>query len=391
MKIVYLSNYFNHHQKPLADEMYAELGDGNYFFVETTLVPEFRKQLGYKETTAPYVLKYDGDLITKVNNLIMEADAVIYGEAPLSLIKNRLKSGKLTFRDDECRYRTISRYLKWPIYTYKSFFLNKGYLLCASAFGCRDYYVSGMNPNKCFRWGYFTEVKRYDNIEKLISSKSSKLKHCEEVSILWVGRFIRLKHPELPIKVARMLKDNGIGFHLTMIGTGILENKLRRMVAKAGVQDNFSFLGSMPPQEVRLYMEKSDIFLFTSDRNEGWGAVLNEAMNSACAVVASPVIGSAPYLIKDKHNGLFFKDQDPIDLYKKVKWLVENPKERKEMQKNAYTTMSQTWCPKNASKKIINLVSQLINNEDTKINEGPCSKAPLLYRNWYKSQLNANR
>ena len=34
-------------------------------------------------------------------------------------------------------------------------------------------------------------------------------------------------------------------------------------------------------------MEKADIFLFTSDRREGWGAVANEAMNSACALVVS--------------------------------------------------------------------------------------------------------
>ena len=36
-------------------------------------------------------------------------------------------------------------------------------------------------------------------------------------------------------------------------------------------------------------MEQADIYLFTSDRNEGWGAVANEAMNSACAMVADAI------------------------------------------------------------------------------------------------------
>jgi hypothetical protein len=36
----------------------------------------------------------------------------------------------------------------------------------------------------------------------------------------------------------------------------------------------------MPPEEVRVHMEQSNIYLFTSDFGEGWGAVLNEAMNS---------------------------------------------------------------------------------------------------------------
>lgn len=383
MKILYLSNYFNHHQKPLADEMYAALGEGNYYFVETTGVPEFRKKLGYKEITAQYVLRYEGDNISKVNTLIKEVDVVIYGEAPLTLIKKRLKSGKLTFRDDESRYKTISRYLKWPIYTYNSLFINRGYLLSASAFGCRDYCVSGMNPNKCYRWGYFTEVKRYENIDELTIKKSAGLKHPEDVSILWVGRLIGWKHPELPIKVAKMLKNDGIGFHLTLIGTGALEDKIKEMVEYFGIQENVSILGSMSPQDVREYMEKSDIFLFTSDRNEGWGAVLNESMNSACAVVASPVIGAAPYLIKDGENGLFFRDRDANDLYTKVKWLVENPRERIEMGKKAYYTMRDIWCPQVACKNLIKLSSALLENKLVDIEYGPCSKAPYLKRDWY--------
>lgn len=51
----------------------------------------------------------------------------------------------------------------------------------------------------------------------------------------------------------------------------------------------------MKASEVRSYMEKADIYLFTSDFNEGWGAVLNESMNSGCAVVASHAIGSVPF------------------------------------------------------------------------------------------------
>jgi glycosyltransferase involved in cell wall biosynthesis len=45
------------------------------------------------------------------------------------------------------------------------------------------------------------------------------------------------------------------------------------------------------------------VFIFTSDRNEGWGAVLNEAMGSGCAVVAADLIGSVPYLIEHKKMG----------------------------------------------------------------------------------------
>ena len=45
-------------------------------------------------------------------------------------------------------------------------------------------------------------------------------------------------------------------------------------------------------------MEKSHIHLFTSNHLEGWGAVVNEAMNSGCAVVANREAGAVPYLIE---------------------------------------------------------------------------------------------
>ena len=89
MKIVNLSNYFNHHQKPLADEMYRLLGD-DFHFIETQEIPDFRKILGYQEVKTPYVLKYNEQTREEIDEMIMEADAVIYGEAPLDLIKKRL-------------------------------------------------------------------------------------------------------------------------------------------------------------------------------------------------------------------------------------------------------------------------------------------------------------
>ena len=54
-------------------------------------------------------------------------------------------------------------------------------------------------------------------------------------------------------------------------------------------------------------MEQADVFLFTSNYLEGWGAVLNEAMNSACAVVAGHGIGAVPFLLKHGKNGLVYK------------------------------------------------------------------------------------
>ena len=135
-------------------------------------------------------------------------------------------------------------------------------------------------------------------------------------------------------------------------------------------------------------MEESDIYLFTSDRAEGWGAVLNESMNSACAVVSSPEPGAAPFLIKDGYNGLFFKNHDWCDMSRKVMWLIDNPVERKRMAREAYITMVGQWSPKVAAANLVSLIRSVRDGRKPEISDGPCSKAGYLPQGWYKCGKN---
>lgn len=376
MKVVYLSNFFNHHQKPLSDNLF-KLTNGNYWFIETWDMPEEQRTLGYQKMSEPYVLKYEASTKEKIERLIFDADVVQYGEAPLSLIKKRVRAGKLVIRDDECRYRNWTKFFKWPVYTYNSLYLNKGYLLCASAYAPIDYLLSGMPPRKCFKWGYFTEVKKYTDIDALISKRDSA---SGKVKILWVGRLVKLKHPESVVYIANHLRKCNINFEISIIGVGKEEKTLRKKINKNELESCITLLGAMPPQEVRKHMELSDVFLFTSDRNEGWGAVLNESMNSACAVVAGNNIGSVPYLIKDGVNGLIFKDKNWTDLAKKVEWLATHEAERKMLSKNAYYTMVNIWNADNASRNLLKLYDALLNHTENSVVEGPCSDAPIMLR-----------
>lgn len=377
MQIVYLSNFFNHHQKPLADELYSILGD-SYSFIESWAgIPSEQAKLGYHTYDVPYVIKYSENK-EKVDRLLLDADVVIYGEAPLSMIKDRILSGKLTIRDDESRYKNPNRFLKWPIYTYNSLYLNKGYLLCASAYAPIDYLLSGMNPKKCFKWGYFTEVKQFADIDALMQNKSYKKNG--HVTILWTGRLISLKHPEYMIDLAQRLKLEGFDFSIKIIGTGKLESRLRKRIIDGNLEQHISLLGSMSPEMVRQYMEEADIFLFTSDRREGWGAVLNESMGSACAVIADGNIGSVPYLIDNGVNGLIYKSTDVEDLINKVMYLLQHPSLIEEMGRRSYATMRDLWNGKVAAKHLMKLCTALLKGEPTPIKEGPCSPAPIVLR-----------
>ena len=107
MKIVFVSNFFNHHQKPVADAMFALLGDG-YHFIETKPITEERLKMGWgKDEKPPYVKQtYMSEEDSRESRRIIDdADVVILGSAPYELLLPRLKQKKLTFKCSERKYK----------------------------------------------------------------------------------------------------------------------------------------------------------------------------------------------------------------------------------------------------------------------------------------------
>lgn len=304
MKITFISNYFTHHQSELSKAL-AGIEDASYWFIETQIMEDERKNMGWAMSELPpYVLtcRYYKENRKTCQRLIDESDVVILGSAPLALVKGRLKNGQLTFFHSERIYKSGYEAYKFPI-RFLRFFRRYGryknvYMLCASAFAAADYAKTFTFLNKTYKWGYFPKVKKYESVEKIIDCK-------KPASILWVARLIEWKHPDASIEVAKRLKVDGYRFIMSLIGNGELEERLKKRIADEGLSDCVHMLGAMKPEQVREHMEQSEVFIFTSDRNEGWGAVLNEAMNSGCAVVASHAIGSVPFLINDGENGLY--------------------------------------------------------------------------------------
>lgn len=387
MNVVFISNYYTHHQAPFCEAMY-KLTNGHFCFIETSPMEEERKSMGWmQDNTKSFVKNVYANEQDKVEceGLINNADIVIKGNGPYELIRKRIKAGKLTFIYSERVYKNNKERRKIPFHYFKFGKWYRGYsnlfLLCASAFASADYKINGCFVNKAFKWGYFTELRKYDNVDVLLEEK--KLKH-HSVSILWAARLIEWKHPEYAVYVAKKLKDEGFSFILNIIGNGEKEKAIKRMIDEQDLSDCVKMLGAMSPDEVRNQMECSDIFLFTSDQNEGWGAVLNESMNSACAVVASHAIGSVPFLINDGENGLIYKDGDIEDLYSKVKWLIENEEKRIDVAQKAYYTVAKQWNAENAASRLLILASSLHKGEITPFENGVCSVAHILQNNWYR-------
>ncbi len=387
MKIAFFSNFLNHHQLYICENLF-KLTDGQFRFIATIPINAERLNLGYEDMNQKeFVIRAyeDASQHTEALKWCLESDVMIFGSAPEKYAQMRIESGKPLFRYSERLFKNGIIHAYTPeaiknLYNKYGKHRNKPiFMLCASAYTAMDFHRAGVFEKKAFRWGYFPEVKLYEDIDGLIASKKKN-------TILWAGRMLDWKHPDDVIAVADRLKKDGYSFGVKMIGTGPMREDLENMIKEKGLSDCVQLTGAMSPDEVRRNMEEAEIFLFTSDRNEGWGAVLNESINSGCAVVASHIIGSVPFLIDNGENGLIYRDGDVNALYKKVRYLLDNPEKRAEMGKKAYLTLKNQWNPQNAAERFVKLAEAVLEGKKKPdiFKDGVCSRAPLLRDGWFK-------
>jgi len=135
-------------------------------------------------------------------------------------------------------------------------------------------------------------------------------------------------------------------------------------------------------------MEESEIYLVTSDRKEGWGAVVNEAMNSGCAVVADHMIGAAPWMLRQKENGILYRDGCEQQLQECVAELLQDPAECRRLGEAAQQTVRTEWNARTAAERLVRLCREMgflagdtgTGNAPvpTLWTDGPCSPAPVI-------------
>lgn len=373
MQVTFVSNYINHHQIPVSDELYAQLGE-KYHFVQTEPMEEERVKMGWggEIRNLPYLVCYY-EKPEFCRKLILESDVVIFGGVEdESYIAPRLEKGLFTVRYSERIYkegqwkRISPRGLLKKYHDHIRYRKSDVYMLCAGAFVADDFSLIGAYPEKMLKWGYFPKNNKYE-IEELFAKKEKN----EVPHLLWTGRMIDWKHPEYAIELAKRLKEKGYAFHLKMIGGGTMKPQLESVVKELDLEKEVTFSDFMPPADVRIQMETADIYLMTSDRKEGWGAVVNEAMNSGCVVVGSHMVGAVPTLIRHGENGFVFQSENIDSLIEEVEKTISNACYRKEIGTAAYETIDTMWNPQNAARRLLEFCQT--KNVDA-YQEGPCMR-----------------
>ncbi len=384
MKLTFVSNYINHHQIPFSDACCREL-DGEYYFIQTQPMEEERIAMGWDREAGrlPYVREMDKEEAL-CRKLILESDIAIFGwsgreDLMDELIRRRLEAGRPVLRVSERLYREGQWRAVSPRGLLKKYRQHTRYrkqpmcLLCAGAYVASDFHIIRAYPEKMLRFGYFPETRHYTD-EQLREMKEKD----GRVHILWAGRFLPLKHPEFAVRIGEELKREQRDFHIHMAGGGELEAELREQVESRGLQEYVTFYGYTAPGEVRRMMEKCHIHLFTSNHLEGWGAVVNEAMNSGCAVVASGEAGAVPFLLRHGENGLIYRRDSYEEFAGLVKRLAADRELTAGLGREAYRTIVDLWNAEHAAAELIRFCRGLLEGRIVPAGEGPLSRAPII-------------
>ncbi len=192
--------------------------------------------------------------------------------------------------------------------------------------------------------------------------------------IITVSRLVPKNGIDILIRAATELKFQipNSKFQIQILGSGSEETKLKALAKDLKIEDRVEFVGKVAQDDLPPYLSQADIFVRPS-RSEGLGTAFLEAMAAGLPVIATRVGGipdflhpHLPFPLKPtpksstllgdpgkgeevplprgegqgegqgegEANGLFANVDDPQDLAKKIRFLMQNSQLRKQLGEN---------------------------------------------------------
>lgn len=168
------------------------------------------------------------------------------------------------------------------------------------------------------------------------------------------GRLNIQKDPFLLLNSFRYLKNK---LHsdalLFLIGDGDLRDDLEQKIKEMNIAEHTKLLGRLEREKVALWLNASDVYVYTSFGN-GFPISLIEAAMCGLPIVSTDVTGVHDLVIND-HTGYLAKERDHIDIAVKIKKALEN---RNRLSENIIE-LSKNYSIQNISKKIIDMFQSI--------------------------------
>jgi len=161
-----------------------------------------------------------------------------------------------------------------------------------------------------------------NGVDTCFFTPSSKLNSSSK--LLWVGRFVRGKRPDIPIKAMMNIQKEIPGASLRMVGSGPLKSYCCNLVNKYRLSRSIQFLSNVSEEQLlRLYRESSVVLL--SSEQEGVPRTILEALSCSTPVVVSDLPQIRPIV---RNCGFYYRVGDLGEMVEKTLELLLTPRLR---------------------------------------------------------------
>lgn len=167
---------------------------------------------------------------------------------------------------------------------------NISHLFATGNMGVECYVKSGFPKDKIHQWGYFTEMS--DLAPQSYQDRALP-------NLIFIGKIDERKNILDLVRSAILLKDSFNRFEI--IGTGPLEKELRDMISDT---PNIKYIGAVANKNIAGHLIDADLLILPS-LFDGWGAVVNEALQQGTRVLCSDRCGAKVLLDGEIRGGTF--------------------------------------------------------------------------------------
>jgi glycosyltransferase involved in cell wall biosynthesis len=170
-----------------------------------------------------------------------------------------------------------------------------------------DFYARyGIPESKLFSCPYFVENNRLYDQAQLHRVKRESLRRSwgiphDAICYLYVGKLDRKKRVLDQLAALKVAQSQNPKLHLLVVGTGELMQRAREFTAQNDLP--VSFTGFLNQTEITSAYVAADCLIMSSDYDETWGLVVNEAMVCGLPAIVSDRVGCGPDLVRSGITG----------------------------------------------------------------------------------------
>ncbi|RLF67283.1 MAG: hypothetical protein DRN30_00330 [Thermoplasmata archaeon] len=172
--------------------------------------------------------------------------------------------------------------------------------------------------------------------------------------VMFVGRLVPHKNVEVFIQAAEFTDVKHV-----IIGDGPHRKTLERLAKRLRLEEKVLFLGKIPREDLRAAYSAADLVVLPSlSRLEAFGIVLLESLAMGTPVTAADIPGVKT--VVDNLGLPKFDPIDPKDLASKIKFIIENKDEIRELTKKGQKLIRKHYSWENIISKVLEVYKSVL-------------------------------